>query len=526
MRERGVLNFLLILSVALVASAATALAQPGKEDDDYYQSKWNTRLSKNCLKLFNKRKATKYTWPQIKTGFERLMKESHTRVMDCRVRYPELSGYIDEWEHQMLQGVVECEDTPASKVDYAAYSDHDGWRPSAVFPIDIVEHFAQAKDDSFEGNFKWENIVDDFIHEFFHHTSANNLRSTAHGDAERLAPGKIGKCGNDVTTDRVSVISSLCSGTHLNSSKDPAPLVFLDRMKECPGSCEKLFMAKFDRRFLDFFDGNALTSKALSSRDASNICQRIRDDGNCAVVRRDNRDVLLASDPVLKAVGAKLKARFTAQLPHHAYEIPDALLDVFPEIKAGREAIGAGRCFNALFKPYDRGGGDKGMRFLHPPSWLDNQDLDLAYYRRSISSFVYSDMQDFIKSAQQIEPACEKETDRGGPRAWAGGLYERMRALEKNDGPTYDMALALAEGKSFSYPFCEKCTEVKRTPEFLAFFGRELFDEFLDAVKKHHPDSPTYSCEAAGLSPFRAAETARRIASLASSGQTKPSTCP
>lgn len=477
-----------------------------------YHSQFGVTLSAQCRDMFKKKElsVTDESWKAISNGLERLAKESMIKITAYKGKYQELSPYIDEWLVLAQHGIIVCtsDNSFDPKIDYAAYT--YGFK-EVYFPYDVVEKFSQSET-TFWGNaqYNWDQLLDTYIHEFFHHTSANNLQASEHSRIERIPTGKNGKCGEDSSFDRISVVSSLCSGNKLNFSEDPAIDVLSRQMKNCPGLCERLFTMREKGR---------LASKGLAPKDAQSLCKRIQEDSKCGAIKKDSkkRKAFLLANPEFQEISGELKKRLEKMLPPYTSAFSMTFIESFPELKENYEILKSTECFQSIFEEIEKEGRGKALRYtlkFNKSSMNNPSEEGIEYYLRNTLSLHYRYLEEDLKSKLHTLPACQDGALNQRILNWVNDMENTMERIEDDASRTFSATIEAALQENITHPFLSKKgvdAPIYQTPSMNLFYTKVLLKRYFEFMRKHDPLSFSFDCEAEGLSPFRTAEKTSKL---------------
>lgn len=274
---------------------------------------------------YDRAKAEEKINSTIATVFDRVMNQ-------CRLQYPELSGWLREWVGQAVRTVITCQNKSAEELDMNAFlavapshlSDI-GERASSGIPLKSknysVNHepvIVLSRDgaDSLlrSGTTSGQRTL---VHEILHSTHANN--TVEHNTVQRISFSKgsackadsipLDLCKTNFADDRINVVSNLCipfedSTNGLNTG---AELLYM-RIAGCgiKKGCVDLFTSTTPEKSDDRY---YTQSERLTPADSESLCKRAYAEGFCHHALRcsslDDRKALLGS----KLISTNIKVR-------------------------------------------------------------------------------------------------------------------------------------------------------------------------------------------------------------------------
>jgi hypothetical protein len=300
------------------------------------------QIHPHCLTLM------KEEWGDESVGFlierfDSAMKETASRMLGCRVHYPELGPYFHQWISQFRRSVMTCSKNISKK--YSA----DGinlaiFKGSERFILSEEERAGFGWKGNWNGyrNYQTNFVISDsalvsfldqseggigiVIHEIFHSTGLNNSLHLAE-PKEKEEPF----CSKEGDFfDRVSLVSELCAaGT--SQGRGLLEKKILGCGKE---ECQKVFtseiLPKWTKGTPARFWLNPDLSFGLSENEASSLCSGFSSNLLCGAVR-SNLSKLLFASPEVKALEDRIKEKLLEYEKRNDYEIRASLLSLFPE---------------------------------------------------------------------------------------------------------------------------------------------------------------------------------------------------
>ncbi len=475
---------------------------------DAYVSPFGTQVHPSCFD-YAARSGTPRA--QAEVAVEGWLRETFQTMVSCESRYPEFKPYLQEWVSQFRRARITCTSKTMAQTKMSAQNMPLGMgvllglseneREGIEIPDNLASLPREYRSvvilpvDSFALGIKSGAVKDssgawarDFIfHEVLHSTHANNRWD--HDQVENKDPAATG-CDNDnITGDRINVVSMLCTGSALVDDKSAEQVLF-DRMSGCgAGKCVRLFAEDhYDTHdILDYLSQPWMPTEGLSQKNAEKLCQRIYNQGQCSSDLAAQGANLTKGAPKLRELGGKLRERL-----HHLF-VPGAAR-IAPEVLA---AIPTGKyllekrdtaCFKDVFK-------------LAPGGALYLRE-GASRVRSSGSSHELASPRRFFMDSQQAMSRAV-----AGSAACAGAEGRQLTRLLEDFGNVVDWSLfkstAYTDFLARRYSGEAEANPTGFGPAFHfgsweAVLGKGLVEEYGKAIELLHYQSSSVSCEALG----------------------------
>lgn len=490
-----------------------------------FRSRFGTQFHPFCLEQLER---DGHSIEQTQDRLEQALSAAVKDILDCKKAYPELTAYLHEWIMQMRRSVIVCSSRTSSELNAGGlnfstssglpwvtgspseYTGIDIKQTSAVLwhrkPIILIPKDAAAKLVTAP---TWGGSRDFFVHEGFHSTHANNLND--HNEIERISPSDDNRCKQNSTVDRISVLSSLCTNTPLNSSSRTAAQELLHRIRECgrDNGCMDIFKSSFRSRsteglsspiaFLaelgkgtNFFSPSGGLPPLLAER----TCKRIEAKARCEEYGDSSSSHLqFLQSPAIRSLAIEARARLDRIFPKSADRISAELLEIYPDSKEDFNHLeqSGNKCFQKFWQR-NPDGSLQASAAIHPllPAYSPKSDDDWIDRHRHFYQFMRSELEkdpdcwgqpDLVLDDLHISVHYNM-TDRLGAE-WFKRLLGDHSSLQADPVPSYNDHLTY------------------RNPGLDLVLGADWIKRYLDAVRKQKPNSQELDCEKAGFHPFR-----------------------
>lgn len=497
-----------------IDSYSTSATPRPKILPDAYQSSFGTQIHPECFRIAEKEglpreKAEPLAEKWIAASFRSILS-------DCRRKYPEAEKYFKEWVVQARRMVVTCIPNTSKKVAYGAK--HLGMglgislslpsasrkgldfapleatsrknKPAFVFPKDS---WIAALHDQRPGSY----AIDNFVHETFHATTANNqfFHNSLWDEGKNAV-----SCKKNFLDDRVYSLSYLCSGDH-SQPKENGPFIselFHLRNQKCgiEKSCENTFTSRSGELISRYYE----TSEPISKSLAKSLCKRIDEDGQCRVSSRKEKERFLARFSAFTEIDQRLAKRLDEIAPTISNEIPPAVIEMLSPIKSWISSIKQTECYKQMFEPVQFG---HGLQFKSKYSFrIPTAEKRLGYLRAVVSRF--NEFADEMSSGQgkcANLPQAKKTAD---ALRWAATMLKE--ALDPDRSLYWPIATAWAKNsKNLTSPHLDASWFINQ-PYQKMIWGEALFNDYIDTLRRYHPDSTHFDCVATGYNMNRTVE--------------------
>ncbi len=442
-----------------------------------YTGIYGNKIHKSCMDLLQAHESSKnishIDGNNIDLYFNQVIGETMARMSSCQNKYRELSPYLDEWYYRFKDITFKCVSENSDELGAAAWVSVLDLENILYLPYDTFFNMIGGyfKDGS---NIKTE-IINLIMHETLHLTKANHTN----GEHNKVSPHAFSGSCNKVerSSDRVYLISALCSGSHMNVptgtfptpsrskvSFKPEELLFL-KAKQCgqEATCLNIFN---DHSVLYTLLGK---SSSLPHQKSSLLCSKIMNQGKCLHKARQ-----LEISPFLKKHLNYINNKLSKVTPQDQSDIPHELFRVFPDLKKEADDV-MKSCTTS-----------KKINFSNPEKWLftTNNIKNKGVWKRSYNSlneckpgsYTSCDckLSDFKASIEDKVSTISIDLIDLSIIDYLGTPLEKEHYLT-----SYNLATKLAKNK-----MAQK------------LFGNKFLKSFLAATKKYAYDSPDFDCQA------------------------------
>lgn len=421
-------------------------------------------------------------------------------VPGCYQRYPLLSPYIGSYVSNLRRNLVTCSSDPNACAPFLRGGCADVFGSfNALGPSIIADNDANFWTSSpTQGSL----LADFIVHENLHFTGANNRED--HGQVEARIPTDQTMCEDNVASDRVVMVESLCTGRPAGSSNLPAARILSQRIQRCgiARGCIDLFTV----------NGNNLISRRrnlnsinLDQDVARQLCLQIEDDGRCYSERNSHRLEWIRANPNLNALRASLRNilqpignQFAI---HHRGQIPLALLHALsPELHRQLRSVQNTLCFQALFSTDSI----ESISLRSPPIHLPNEILLSEFpYNVEELRLYFINLETVLRQKLNSEAACAQHDTRSAIEVLA---YAWSQAISPWLVSAFHFANSLESPSDVFNLIHFRPSAADHT-----LFRYSLSQRVQNQIRFQHPDSPEFDCVAAGIGSFRATQTAARV---------------
>ncbi|MBT6326292.1 MAG: hypothetical protein HOJ35_10015 [Bdellovibrionales bacterium] len=442
-----------------------------------YTGIYGNKIHKSCMDLLQADEGSQKKYHidgnNIDLYFNQVIGETMERMSSCQNKYSELSPYLNEWYYRFKDITFKCVPENSNEVGAAAWVsvlelENIMYLPYDTF-LDMVGGY--FKDGS---NIKTD-IINLIMHETLHLTKANHTN----GEHNQVSPHAFsGSCDKvERSSDRVYLISALCSGSHMNvptetfptpsSSKvsfKPEELLFL-KAKKCgkEAACLNIFN---DHSVLYTLLGK---SSSLPQQKSNLLCSKIMSQGKCLHKARQ-----LEISPFLKKHLNYINNKLSKVTPQDQSDIPHELFRIFPDLKNEADDV-MKSCTTS-----------KKINFTDPNKWLftTNNIKNKGQWKQSYNS------SNECKSGNYTSCDC-KLSD------FKASIDDKVSTISIDliDLSIIDYLGTPLEKEHYltSYNLATKLAKNKMAQKL---FGNNFLKSFLAATKKYAYDSPDFDCQA------------------------------
>lgn len=441
----------------------------------------------------------------FKKTMDELMRTMVDRMNRCMREYPEMSGWIRESISQFRRQVIKCEPPSGKKGLVAPQPDigtYDAYNEGSS--ITVSSNFVDRVVGNQGSGGALEASISTMFHELLHSTKCNNRHD--HNSIERI-PASVSNskaCDDNASMDRVSVVESLCMGTNLNSSTAPATEVLSNRLAMCgkDRGCRDLFTARgSDIGFWQKLMGTSYPTSELSDDQATRLCQRIKDDGQCLHIRKTQGKVMTKSNPQIKAVVKRMKERIDQLTPGLTNQLPTEVLKLYPDLDAKFTSLKGSPCFKRHFYIPDSKPNE--INALRSSAMTTNKEIfgQVSQAFGNHIDNIFKDYNQFIKRFKPDEECGKTEKELGQVLK----DFAEKASEDPNLWTLKELETQLEYGN-----YWEKASNLDPNTGIVKLIGKDLMQDYARTMDRFHHNSPKFDCVAAGLAPFRAMEAATK----------------
>lgn len=411
------------------------------------------------------------------------LKTAATNILRCKAAYPELSPYISEWISTYRRHFFRCDLKDKSTTKFAAENDLND---NTLIGYSMVGSLLNRNQD-----FGFIEAQATILHEIFHSTSANNRYDHNHIQKKEF-DHKI-SCKEDSSFDRIVLLKSLCSGSLMNASNMNARKALALKAAKCGHNhaCRNTFSGKNSNIdwYKKIFDRDA-SQELLNDKESISLCKKIQIDGMCLHLRETQGKAIMASSAQIKKLHSQMKKKFQQFFPHSTNHIPLSILRLYPDIMQTFQKYQNTHSFKVLLKKLPH---QKGFYAIRGPMKSVESFVDLKAHFSTIHDNLSKAAKQFKLDQKYPEPTNE--------------ILAAISALTKDTAMTVNLNQILKLLGPFlkdirEFTYYEKSTTLGyKNPHspMHQILGDKLFVKWQKIMNTYHPDSPYFSCKAAGL---------------------------
>ncbi|HTL11723.1 MAG TPA: hypothetical protein VL588_04510 [Bdellovibrionota bacterium] len=481
--------------------------------EGWIQTAEGPRLSPDCMRLG---KARIMDGAKVEALLRQWVTDAFAEVSDCGGKYANLAPYIREWKSHAKKMTITCTDPDVSKTDYAGmYTGDDHfeiirpalWGVMADRGGSYTENYTNSEGKPDGITTGYDRAVEILIHEIFHSTDANNRDD--HNFIETFDEVHDGVCGDNVTMDRVCVVSSLCTGLPFVRGAVNAQVGLFSRMTQCGKArgCTDVFTGKASHYSLweDLF--GEPNSDLLSDAEAGRLCNQVRSRGFCEYQLGKQGDVITLGNPLLKRFQPLLLDRLGSVLPRAVNMLPAALINAVPGARESLQKISGGACFKRLFMLNNLGDLDAVHNHIAHEAipapfvyfggyWSDlpGGGHDLSTHVGTIGSTTSWAIMD-----SSSDSPCHGTSESQAISDWLYDFGREWYGVDVLDLYKGALARVIFRAEPGYYREGRPSADDLLKQRLARLLGPELLKNYELALIKGHATSPAFDCAAAGL---------------------------